>query len=701
MKKFYLLAAAALCAATATAANGDVTDGWLMLEDFEGATPALSTFKPDGSGVGTGTSEVVEYGNDNHVGKFTANDARTDGFLLTVTLPANKTIADYTDISFDICGINTQYKPLRLFINGTEVTINENNVVGDRGVWYPRSYAIPEGVTGNEITIGFYNHLDNRGDAVAFDNIQLKEKDGGSGDNPGQTPGDYDESKNGTVVDGYYMAEDFQNNALNDVIGTGSYYGGNGAGGSAKVEVDSKATTNLIAHGTFSNSDWNTMFALDVTLQDDKTLKDCTAIAFDLYRFNADGGNLQIYVKAGNMEIKSPGEKEEIKTGEWLHYEYSIPENSSEEKSFKLYLGLKAYNADYAIDNIRFKMAGSSEDPDPDPTPGDYDETKNGTVNDGWLMIEDYQTKQPGDKPTVGNYYGGNGSGISAEIKVDPKKETNLIASATLTGSDWNSVFALDVVLPEGTTLKDYSAIAFDIYRTDQEGDRQIVVNAKYENINEFIKPEGNNEEIKTGEWITKEYAISENTQVGNSFKLYFGIKSGNANYAVDNIRLKAKEAPKPELEVVGEPEITVKHGSLAGIIIVSYNFELTNYNGEEIKVVASVEGHPEVSFEKVAKPANVQALAANETFSGDLKAQHDVLTTINNPNVTLTATAGEKQLFTKTKTPDTTTGIEDVTVDSEAPVEYFNLQGLRVAQPEAGRLYIKRQGDKAVKVRF
>lgn len=528
MKKLYLLAAAALCAATATAANGDVTDGWLMLEDFEGTAPTLSTFKTDGSGVGTGTSEVAVYtskdGNvDNHVGKFTAKDQQTDGFLLTVALPAGKTIADYTAIKLDLVGINTQYKNLDLYIDGNFIYSQGGNPIAEAGKWNTHSHDID--VTGNEttITIGFYNYLAG-GDEVAFDNIQLKEKEGGSGENP---------------------------------------------------------------------------------------------------------------------------------------------------------------------------------NPDPDPTPGDYDASKNGTVTDGWLMIEDYQKKQPGEDVTVGSYWGGNANGMSAKIEVDPMKATNLVASATLTGSDWNSVFALDVVLPEGTTLKDYSAIAFDIYRTDQEGDKQIVVNAKYEYRNEFIKPEGNNEEIKTGEWITKEYAISENTQVGNSFKLYFGIKSGNANYAVDNIRLKAKEAPKPELEVVGEPEITVKHGSLAGIIIVSYNFELTNYNGEEIKVVASVEGHPEVSFEKVAKPANVQALAANETFSGDLKAQHDVLTTINNPNVTLTATAGEKQLFTKTKTPDTTTGIEDVTVDSEAPVEYFNLQGLRVAQPEAGQLYIKRQGDKAVKVRF
>ena len=316
-------------------------------------------------------------------------------------------------------------------------------------------------------------------------------------------------------------------------------------------------------------------------------------------------------------------------------------------------------------------------------------------------MIEDYQTKQLGEEATVGNYYGQEVKGISAKIEVDPKKATNLVASATLTESNWNTMFALDVVLPEGTTLKDYSAIAFDIYRfTTRGGNREIFVQAG----NEKIKPEGDYEEIKTGEWITKEYAISENTQVGDSFKLYFGIKSDEADYAVDNIRLKAKETPKPELEVVGEPEITIKHGTAAGIMTVSYSFDLKNHNGEEIKVVASVEGHDEVVFdESVAETANVQALAANEnkTFKGNLKAQHEVLKNLSTPNVTLTATAGDKQLFTVTKAPDTTTGIEDVTVDSEAPVEYFNLQGLRVAQPEAGRLYIKRQGDKAVKVRF
>lgn len=44
------------------------------------------------------------------------------------------------------------------------------------------------------------------------------------------------------------------------------------------------------------------------------------------------------------------------------------------------------------------------------------------------------------------------------------------------------------------------------------------------------------------------------------------------------------------------------------------------------------------------------------------------------------------------------TSGIEGVELDNNAPVEYFNLQGVRVANPENG-LYIMRQGDKVVKV--
>ena len=46
----------------------------------------------------------------------------------------------------------------------------------------------------------------------------------------------------------------------------------------------------------------------------------------------------------------------------------------------------------------------------------------------------------------------------------------------------------------------------------------------------------------------------------------------------------------------------------------------------------------------------------------------------------------------------NTTTGIEDVTVEGNEAAEYFNLQGIRVAEPQAGQVYIVRRGAKTTK---
>ena len=44
------------------------------------------------------------------------------------------------------------------------------------------------------------------------------------------------------------------------------------------------------------------------------------------------------------------------------------------------------------------------------------------------------------------------------------------------------------------------------------------------------------------------------------------------------------------------------------------------------------------------------------------------------------------------------TSAIENVAVDANAPVEYYNLQGVKVANPENG-IFIKKQGTKTTKV--
>ena len=46
----------------------------------------------------------------------------------------------------------------------------------------------------------------------------------------------------------------------------------------------------------------------------------------------------------------------------------------------------------------------------------------------------------------------------------------------------------------------------------------------------------------------------------------------------------------------------------------------------------------------------------------------------------------------------ETMTGVEATFVDENAPVEYFNLQGVKVAAPENG-VFVKKQGSKVTKV--
>lgn len=48
--------------------------------------------------------------------------------------------------------------------------------------------------------------------------------------------------------------------------------------------------------------------------------------------------------------------------------------------------------------------------------------------------------------------------------------------------------------------------------------------------------------------------------------------------------------------------------------------------------------------------------------------------------------------------TNNANSGIENITVDENAPVEYYNLQGIKVENPENG-MFIRRQGSKAQKV--
>ena len=141
-----------------------------------------------------------------------------------------------------------------------------------------------------------------------------------------------------------------------------------------------------------------------------------------------------------------------------------------------------------------------------------------------------------------------------------------------------------------------------------------------------------------------------------------------------------------------------------AGRVTVEYMFDIENWDGSEPQydVQVFVNG-TNVNATEVKPKATAKAAAENaKAFKGKLVYEAEALKNAAKEDVKVEfkATVG-KTVVAGESAPSTTTGIEDVTVEVEGEAEYFNLQGLRVAQPEAGQLYIKRQGGKAVKVRF
>lgn len=140
---------------------------------------------------------------------------------------------------------------------------------------------------------------------------------------------------------------------------------------------------------------------------------------------------------------------------------------------------------------------------------------------------------------------------------------------------------------------------------------------------------------------------------------------------------------PTPEND-----EIKVKAGD-----IITFTFA----NASKLEVVIETEEAPETQGAPVLKAAAEPITVEGDTYKYTVPAQ--VLNTII--TVTPYNAEGEKladRAASVMLVNADTTGVIDVTVAGEGEVEYFNLQGVRVANPESG-LYIRRQGKQVSKV--
>ena len=120
---------------------------------------------------------------------------------------------------------------------------------------------------------------------------------------------------------------------------------------------------------------------------------------------------------------------------------------------------------------------------------------------------------------------------------------------------------------------------------------------------------------------------------------------------------------------------------------------------------VAGLTGYYKVGDAAVGTTSTRDAAPQGYSFTDKASGQYMDLFGVNELSLYLAKNGAMTPTpinITLEKSKPVVTGIESVTGDaSDAPVEYFNLQGIRVASPEQGRVYIRRQGGAASKIIF
>lgn len=341
---------------------------------------------------------------------------------------------------------------------------------------------------------------------------------------------------NGDVTDdGWVMVEDFEGYPMGATLNV--YPIKYDARGTADVAKDPTDDGGQSAH--FKATDWNNIIEVPVTLPTGKVLSNYSEISFDLYINEGSSTNRYIFIYANDQTIiaqEGDDYPSQGNTGQWLSKSFDLPGGLAAVNTFNLRIGMSvAAGEEYYIDNIRLKE--SSEPVEPGTT-------QNGQIVDGLLMVEDFEALQ-----SVGmfNYLDYPEEG-TASIVGNPTVPGNKAAS--FIGGDFNTVLELDVTLPEKKVLSDYSDVVFDLYVKGRDVEKDDYLYKKMLVwADKFVihQDEGENNYPKTADpdiWTKKTYPIPmEGNNIENAFKLRIGILADDADYLIDNVRLKPATA--------------------------------------------------------------------------------------------------------------------------------------------------------------
>lgn len=220
-------------------------------------------------------------------------------------------------------------------------------------------------------------------------------------------------------------------------------------------------------------------------------------------------------------------------------------------------------------------------------------------------------------------------------------------------------------------------------------------------------------------EGFTIYYNITEteadNTKSDNFYEYFSGenleiAAVGSFSYYLKNVQNYDSDVVTYEV-VKSEPAeiVGITHEVLAGKTVVRANYTLHVNNhreGNTYEVTFTVGGQTATNTEHTLVTEEEAAVApVAEDFTSTHKLKGTVVVTGLTGETDYKASLAVKVNGEDTESHTTefdvktgTVGIEDVTADAAASAEYFTLQGVRVAQPEAGNIYIVRRGAEVSK---
>lgn len=309
-----------------------------------------------------------------------------------------------------------------------------------------------------------------------------------------------------------------------------------------------------------------------------------------------DNQTLKVFLNDYNQPIHEESTGAKAEQGTWKHISVDVPAGNTDNE-FVFGLGVRAGSGICYVDNLKLRPNGAPEpEPGPGPTPGDTSDSRNGTYftenSVKYYMIEDFEGKTVGTTTDMQN--NGGKATVSGEHKMEGEKALKINIGDAYQA---NGCYAIDVTLPEGTTLSSnkFTAINFTIYY--EAGSIQYK-GAKYNSGVKVWLNDINNMIIQhdTKDCIGK----TENISVPlngkftdtNSFKLLIGgLCSDNANdgiYYIDNIRLvcvnEQGDGPQPETypadNILSEGAWGFENGQMNGWNSWGENFERTIVEG-------------------------------------------------------------------------------------------------------------------------